>query len=131
MPFLHRAILQDDEKFALVAISLFMQIVGFLRMPQVLGPTFNPFEALVALSGRRVKTTLVVEIEPKGIATHCNDRAKKDVVEQTNTPPLQDVTIDLVTSLHKESPDEWSKSTKEPHAKRTFLKWRRKKIKSQ
>jgi len=33
----------DDKTFALAYVSLFMQVVGILQMPQFLGPSFTPF----------------------------------------------------------------------------------------
>eukprot|EP00978_Attheya_sp_CCMP212_P012956 scaffold32322_cov40-Attheya_sp.AAC.1 len=53
----------NDELFAMVTISLFMQIVGFLQMPQLLGPNFNPFLAIMRLSTRRIRATLVVQMD--------------------------------------------------------------------
>ena len=34
----------DDRTFAIVFVSLFMQVMGILRLPQFLGPSFSPFD---------------------------------------------------------------------------------------
>jgi len=36
----------DDKTFAMVVVSLFMQIVGILQLPAFLGPGFSPYFAL-------------------------------------------------------------------------------------
>jgi hypothetical protein len=53
----------DDEMFAIVTVSLFMQVIGILQMPHFLGPSFNPFAALMALLEMIVKNTLWIEVD--------------------------------------------------------------------
>jgi len=38
----------DDATFATAFVSLFMQIMGILQMPEVLGPSFSPFGSLLS-----------------------------------------------------------------------------------
>jgi hypothetical protein len=44
VPFRHHFNV-DDKTFAMCFVSLFMQIVGILQIPTLLGPSFSPFEA--------------------------------------------------------------------------------------
>ncbi len=44
--------LNDDELFATIVVSLFMQIVAILQLPIMYGPTFNPFIAIFNQVGR-------------------------------------------------------------------------------
>lgn len=61
----------DDATFGVVAVGLFMQICGFLQMPQLLGPTFSPFNSLISLVGQwmqkipKAKVDRVPEGAPK------------------------------------------------------------------
>ena len=55
----HHQMDMNDEMFAIVTVSVFMQIIGILQMPHFLGPSFNPFEALVAI----VKNTLWIDMD--------------------------------------------------------------------
>jgi hypothetical protein len=58
----------DDETFAVVAVGAFMQICGFLQMPQLLGPSFSPFTALIALPGQLMQKMPKAEVNllPEG-----------------------------------------------------------------
>jgi hypothetical protein len=44
----------DASTFAACLVSIFMQIMGFLQMPDFLGPTFSPFH-VIALPGASPK----------------------------------------------------------------------------
>ena len=35
--------IEDNKVFAMAFISLFMQVIGLLQLPEFLGPTFTPF----------------------------------------------------------------------------------------
>ena len=35
----------DDDTFATAFVSLFMQVMGILQLPEFLGPSFTPFGA--------------------------------------------------------------------------------------
>jgi len=39
----------DEATFGVVCVGLWMQICGLLQMPQILGPSFSPFNALISL----------------------------------------------------------------------------------
>lgn len=51
----------DDETFACAFVSLFMQVMGILQMPEFFGPSFTPFQpAFFRLTGsvEKVETTI-------------------------------------------------------------------------
>lgn len=64
LPFVHTEMGIDNETFAIVAVGFFMQVIGILQMPHFLGPTFNPFTALVALLNPIVKNAVWIKVIP-------------------------------------------------------------------
>jgi hypothetical protein len=64
LPFVQDEMDIDNETFALIAVSVFMQVIGILRMPHFLGPTFSPLAAFVALLEPIVKNTVWIKVVP-------------------------------------------------------------------
>jgi hypothetical protein len=63
----------DDRTFAMVFVALFMQIVGFLQFPELLGPSFSPFvstrnvfERILVAIFLRPKSSIPVELTTNG-----------------------------------------------------------------
>jgi len=58
----------DDATFGVVAVGFWMQICGFLQMPQILGPSFTPFNALRELFSRLIQKIPMAEVNllPEG-----------------------------------------------------------------
>ena len=59
----------DDATFAAVAVGAFMQICGFLQLPQLLGPSFSPFNALIALPGQPMQKIPKAEVNLVPVGT--------------------------------------------------------------
>jgi hypothetical protein len=38
---------KDNQTFALVVVTMFMQVMGILQMPTFLGPSFTPFGSAI------------------------------------------------------------------------------------
>ena len=68
----------DDATFGCVCVGAWMQICGFLQMPFLLGPSFSPFHALMALFGKllqqlpRAEVNLVPEGAPSAVKVESN-----------------------------------------------------------
>ena len=99
----------DDEMFAIVAVSLFMQVIGILQMPHFLGPSFNPFAALMTLLELIVKNTLWIEVDRtlnimpmafdnKGCHTREDDDVLVPVESATAEAPIEYSVTTVATS---------------------------------
>jgi hypothetical protein len=94
----------DNETFAIIAVSLFLQIVGILRMPHFLGPTFNPFTALVALLELIVKNTLWISVVPAVSRTSIDNKTSGH-----SSKGVRDALVE--TAAKAREPTEYSIST--------------------
>jgi hypothetical protein len=72
----------DQATFAACAVSLFMQVVGILQMPQFFGPTFSPFVTPFSLLFRAPKKTTT-----KAATTTAAAKAKAMTPSSASTAP--------------------------------------------
>lgn len=78
----------DDKTFAVMLVSLFMQVITILQMPAFLGPSFNPFTMIGDLiiapfAGSSSKSTSAAAslakkaVAEREIESSENDKSKK------------------------------------------------------
>lgn len=71
----------DDATFGVVCVGLFMQVCGLLQMPMLLGPSFSPFNTLIALPGQifqklpKAEVNLVPEGAPSAVKLESSSAA--------------------------------------------------------
>ena len=80
--------LNNDELFATIVVSLFMQIVAILQLPILYGPTFSPFVAIFNQVGRFIspfqeeKSAEVNAGDVKMKATKSNTKRKDNTTKK-------------------------------------------------
>jgi hypothetical protein len=92
MPFLQGGL--DDETFAVVAVGVFMQVTGFLQLPQFLGPGFSPFNSLIEFPGQlfqRLPKAEVILVPP----------AATTILGKKETTPAADRQVDNGHAMQK------------------------------
>lgn len=55
----------DDKTFAMVAVSSFMNVMGILQLPAVLGPSFTPFGSRILSPFMDATTWKVGKVDSK------------------------------------------------------------------
>jgi hypothetical protein len=88
MPFRQGGL--DDETFAVVAVGVFMQVTGFLQLPQFLGPGFSPFNSLIDLPVRLFQRLPKAEVNLvlPGVATAYEEKETTPAAD--GQPPVDD-----------------------------------------
>ena len=61
----------DDKMFAMMLVSLFMQVVTILQLPAFLGPSFNPFTMI----GDLISAPFASASKPKSAAASMAQKA--------------------------------------------------------
>jgi hypothetical protein len=82
---------KNNEVFATVMVSLFMQIVAILQMPIYYGPTFSPFVMICNQLGRFISPFSSQEFENSQNGslvktTTANTNGKNNTKKKVNTP---------------------------------------------
>ena len=83
--------LNNDELFATIVVSLFMQIVAILQLPILYGPTFSPFVAIFNQVGRFIspfqeeKSAEVNAGDVKMKATKSNTKRKDNTAKKVTS----------------------------------------------
>ena len=79
---------KNNEVFATVMVSLFMQIIAILQMPIFLGPSFSPFVVIYNQLGRFLSPFPSQEVEdsPNGsIVQTTTNNALKNITKKEST----------------------------------------------
>lgn len=83
----------DDATFGVVVVGGFMQICGLLQMPMLLGPSFSPFTASIALCKKlfqklpKAQVNLVPEGAPSAVKVASNGTAAVVITSGAVVPP--------------------------------------------